>query len=110
MSAPGLPTGDQRWIDFYQGRAWVELEAEHAERLVGLLSRDKEVHIALAQWGLPESWMCVRPVLPDLAGGSARTAPSTHLFFPQDQVERIADALDQVEGTLHAERRDYSHP
>ncbi|RKS07201.1 hypothetical protein DFP74_2858 [Nocardiopsis sp. Huas11] len=98
MSVPGLPAGDQRWIDFYKGRVWVELEAGHAEQLVGLLSRDRELHMALAQWGLPESWTCVRPILPDLTGGPARTAPSAHLFFPRSDVKRVVGVLEQLDG------------
>lgn len=95
-SPPGLAAGDRRWVDFCAGRAWLELEAEDAERLVGLLSRDSELRLALSQWGLTESWWCVRPLLPELIGGRGRTAPSAHLLFPREHLDRVMNVLRET--------------
>lgn len=93
---PGLAAGDRRWIDFCADRAWLEPEAEDAERLVGLLSRDPELRLALSQWGLAESWWCGRPPLPELIGGRGKTAPSAHLLFPHEHLERVENVLHET--------------
>jgi hypothetical protein len=93
MTAPGLPVGDPRWVDFYTGRVWVEMDAAHAEDLAGRLSRDGELRLAISQWGTAESWMWTRPILPDLVGGRGRTADSAHLFFPREQLARVVHVL-----------------
>ncbi|WP_152514125.1 hypothetical protein [Nocardiopsis valliformis] len=95
-SPPGLAAGDRRWIDFCADRAWLELETEDAERLVGLVSRDPELRLALSQWGLTESWWCVRPLLPELIGGRGKTAPSAHLLFPREHLERVVNVLRET--------------
>lgn len=97
MSGPGLPVGDSRWVDFYSGRVWMEMDAKHAERFVGLLSRDGELRLALSQWGLADSWVCIRPVLPDLVDTRGRTADSAHLFFPRNHLDRVLDVLRDEE-------------
>lgn len=93
MSAPGLPVGDPRWMDFYTGRVWVEMDAAHAEDLVGWLSRDGELRLAMSQWGMADSWMWTRPILPNLVGGRGRTADSAHVVFPRHHLQRVLNVL-----------------
>ncbi|MFV2196177.1 hypothetical protein [Nocardiopsis sp. LOL_012] len=96
MSAPGLPAGDQRWVDFHADRCWVEMDAADAEELVGLLSRDGELRMAVSQWGTARSWLCVRPLLPALEKTSGHTASSAHLFFPREHLDRVLHVLSAV--------------
>ncbi|WP_160050865.1 hypothetical protein [Nocardiopsis sp. FR4] len=95
MTAPGLPVGDQRWVDFYTGRVWVEMDAAHAEDLAGRLSRDGELRLAMSQWGMAESWVWTRPILPDLVGGRGRTADSAHVFFPRHHLQKVLNVLQR---------------
>jgi hypothetical protein len=93
MSAPGLPVGDPRWVEFFTGRVWVEMDADHAEAVVGMLSRDGELHLAMSQWGMPESWLWFRPLLPDLARDRGRTSDSAHVFFPREHLPQVLKVL-----------------
>jgi hypothetical protein len=80
-------------VEFFTGRVWVEMDADHAETVVGMLSRDGELRLAMSQWGMRESWWWVRPILPGLAGGRGRTSDSAHLFFPREHLDRVLDVL-----------------
>ncbi|SIO85301.1 hypothetical protein [Nocardiopsis sp. JB363] len=63
-SSPGLAAGDRRCIDFYVDRMWLELEAEDAKELVGLLSRAPR-----------SAWPCPSGASPSLGGVYARFCP-----------------------------------
>ncbi len=93
-SEPGLPPSDQRWVAFSAGRVWLKMRPDHAERLIGILGTDRELRPALCEWGRDDSWICVRPVTPDLRGGPPRTG-DTHLFFPREHLRRVVEILDR---------------
>lgn len=95
-SGPGLPPGDPRWGDFYAGRVWLKLAPAPAEHLVTVLGADRELSIAMNEWGRADSWLCVRPVVPDVYGGPARTK-DTHLFFPRGHLDHMVDVLGRSE-------------
>lgn len=102
--APGLPQGDQRWIDFYSGRVWLKLAIDHAERLVSLLSMDGDLQVAMSEWARPDSWLCVRPVVPSIITGRAYSAQTTHVFFPQSHLAQVVEVLSQPgAGSLKAQ-------
>ncbi|MFL1381321.1 hypothetical protein [Nocardiopsis protaetiae] len=93
LHAPGLPVGDPGWVAFFTGRVWVEIDTDDTDSLMRVLVRDGELRLAMSQWGLPGSWMWVRPVLPDMVGEGARAAGSTHLFFPREHLDRVVRVL-----------------
>lgn len=72
---------------------WVEIDADDTDSLMRVLVRDGELRLAVSQWGLPGSWMWVRPVLPDLVGEGVRAVDSTHLFFPREHLGRVVRVL-----------------
>jgi hypothetical protein len=105
---PGTPSADPRWIDFYSGRIWLLLRADHAERLVSILSRDRELHLSLAQWTLPDSWLCLRPVVPSMDGGTPQWSPDAHVFFPRKHLARVEAVLaDSLASTAETVTPDF---
>lgn len=95
--APGRPPGDQRWIDFYSGRVWLKLATDHAELLMSLLSVDGDLRAAMSEWARPDSWLCVRPVVPNIITGRAYSAQTTHVFFPRPHLAQVVDVLAHQE-------------
>lgn len=91
-SGPGMPSSDPRWADFHTGRVWLKMRPDHAERLITLLGANRELSFAMRQWGTADSWLCVRPVTPDLSGGPARTG-DVHVFFPQKHLDRVVEVF-----------------
>ena len=69
---------------------------ERATRMTLEARRDPELRLALSQWGLAESWWCVRPLLPELIGGRGKAAPSAHLLFPHEHLERVVNVLHET--------------
>lgn len=93
-SGPGMPAGSRRWGSFYLDRVWLKLRAIDGEHLVGLLSRDPYLRFPISQWAMPESWLCVKPVLPNPVSGQARSElEAVHLFFPREHLDRVLTAL-----------------
>ncbi|QUX26886.1 MULTISPECIES: hypothetical protein [Nocardiopsis] len=95
-SGPGMPPGDPRWSAFYTDRVWLKLRPAPAEHLITLLGADRDICIAMNEWGRAESWLCVRPVVPDVYGGPARTR-DTHLFFPREHLDHVLEVLGRPE-------------
>ena len=95
-SGPGIPPGDPRWSAFYADRVWLKLSPAPAEHLITLLGADKELSIAMNEWGRAASWLCMRPVVPDVYGGPARTR-DTHLFFPRKHLDHVVEVLGRSE-------------
>jgi hypothetical protein len=94
VSGPGMPPGAQRWASFHLDRVWLKLRPDDGERLVTLLARDPHLRFPMSQWDTPESWLCVKPVLPSPADGRPRPgSEAVHLFFPRDQLDRVLTVL-----------------
>ncbi|RCV56658.1 hypothetical protein [Marinitenerispora sediminis] len=90
---PGLLSGDPRWIDFHRGRVWLKLRAADAQRLITMVSTDRELRAGLRRWATADSWLAVRPVVPDAFGVGADTSDDVHLFFPCAHLERVERLL-----------------